>query len=179
MTCIIVGNGTSLLDAKRGAWIDSFDVVVRFNRFRINGFEKYVGMKTTDWYNTQYIEPNSFRFENIYRRFIFHTWHWGEECDRYKTCWPFVRAMEKSTTERKTIEEMKKFLGEEYVYFSTGAIAVWELLREFSSVSLVGFDWWDRKEHHYGDGEKRGSLHKPEIERRFFKKLGPSVKLEP
>ena len=47
--CIIVGNGTSVLDAELGDKIDSFDNVVRFNTYRIAEYEKNVGTKTDIW----------------------------------------------------------------------------------------------------------------------------------
>jgi hypothetical protein len=43
---IIVGSAGSLLDKENGHLIDTFDVVVRFNDFRILGYEKYCGSKT-------------------------------------------------------------------------------------------------------------------------------------
>jgi hypothetical protein len=47
---ILVGNGPSaLLDGNRGAVIDGFDQVVRFNAFAIRGFEAQVGTRTTLW----------------------------------------------------------------------------------------------------------------------------------
>jgi hypothetical protein len=44
-----VGNGPSILSEKRGDEIDSFDEVVRFNRFCIRGFEEHAGRRTTLW----------------------------------------------------------------------------------------------------------------------------------
>ena len=49
MKVILIGNGSSVMDHEHGSLIDSFDVVVRFNRFRTKGFEKNVGTKTTHW----------------------------------------------------------------------------------------------------------------------------------
>jgi hypothetical protein len=46
---VLVGNGPSLLDGNLGKVIDSFDVVVRFNAFKIKGFEQSVGTKTSMW----------------------------------------------------------------------------------------------------------------------------------
>lgn len=43
---IIVGNGKSVLNCKNGHVIDSFDAVVRLNRFKIKGYEDFVGNKT-------------------------------------------------------------------------------------------------------------------------------------
>jgi len=42
---ILVGNGPSILNRKNGRRIDSFDVIVRFNGFRIK--KAYTGAKTT------------------------------------------------------------------------------------------------------------------------------------
>lgn len=46
---ILVGNGPSVLVGEKGGVIDSFDEVVRFNRFCLQGFEKHVGTRTTIW----------------------------------------------------------------------------------------------------------------------------------
>ena len=46
-TCVVVGNGPSLLGSKLGPVIDAFDTVVRFNAYRTEGFERDVGSKTT------------------------------------------------------------------------------------------------------------------------------------
>ena len=49
MKVILIGNGSSVMDHEYGSLIDTFDVVVRFNRFRTKGYEKNVGTKTTHW----------------------------------------------------------------------------------------------------------------------------------
>lgn len=46
-TCVMVGNGPSVLQAKMGRVIDSFDQIVRFNQYKIKGFEDHVGTRTT------------------------------------------------------------------------------------------------------------------------------------
>lgn len=46
---ILVGNGPSLIQTKRGKFIDTFDEVIRFNNFAIKGFEEFTGRKTTLW----------------------------------------------------------------------------------------------------------------------------------
>jgi hypothetical protein len=168
---ILIGNGSSVLDRKFGEFIDSFDRVVRFNRYLLNGYEKFVGTKTTDWYNTQFIEKNSFRFLGEFDSFTFHSWRWDKECERFNSCWPFVKATIKKRTCESTVDEMSEFLDLDYKWFSTGAIAVWEMLKQFDTVHLYGFDWWDNEKHHYGDNEPRGNLHQPNKEKIFFEKL--------
>jgi len=44
--CIVLGNGGSVLDNERGIDIDKFDLIVRSNLARFEGFEKHVGSRT-------------------------------------------------------------------------------------------------------------------------------------
>lgn len=46
--CVLVGNGPSVLRCD-GAEIDAHDEIVRFNRFRLEGFESHTGKRTTLW----------------------------------------------------------------------------------------------------------------------------------
>ena len=51
MKVILVGNGSSVVDYKMGEYIDSeFDLVYRINRFKTEGFEKYVGSRVDGWF---------------------------------------------------------------------------------------------------------------------------------
>lgn len=43
---VVVGNGSNLLQHKRGEVIDSFDTVVRMGSYRTDGYEEYIGTKT-------------------------------------------------------------------------------------------------------------------------------------
>ncbi len=43
----IVGNGPNVMDRELGSTINSFDDIVRFNRSPIQGYEQFVGDKTT------------------------------------------------------------------------------------------------------------------------------------
>ncbi len=46
-TCAIVGNSPILLDSEFGNQIDNYDIVIRCNHGPIEGYEKYVGSKTS------------------------------------------------------------------------------------------------------------------------------------
>ena len=49
ITIAIVGNGPSEIGKNKGEEIDDKDVVIRFNNFSVNGFEKDYGSKTNIW----------------------------------------------------------------------------------------------------------------------------------
>ena len=68
---ILVGNGSSLLNKVNKELIDSYKTVVRFNSYKINGFEKYVGTKTDIWFTV-----NKHHFDHIkhYNKVITHSW---------------------------------------------------------------------------------------------------------
>jgi hypothetical protein len=46
---IIIGNSPNVISDDLGKIINSFDIVVRINDFKIKGFEKYIGNKVTHW----------------------------------------------------------------------------------------------------------------------------------
>ena len=47
---VLVGSGTSVLADEYGAGIDTFDTVVRFNKWHIDGYSQFVGTKISEWY---------------------------------------------------------------------------------------------------------------------------------
>jgi hypothetical protein len=58
MNAIVVGNASSLLNSKNGNIINTFDKIIRLNKFVIKGYEEYVGDKTdiycSKWLNMSY-----------------------------------------------------------------------------------------------------------------------------
>lgn len=60
MSIVIVGNGRSLLGSKLGNLIDSHDIVVRVNNFRIHGYEEDVGVKRTQHWRAYKIVNSDF-----------------------------------------------------------------------------------------------------------------------
>jgi len=161
-TILVVGNGTSLLDYTNGKEIDAFDVVVRFNNYKLKGFEENVGTKTDIWVTTTcnrvYMESKE------YKEVYFHSWVWNKPNDKN-----YRRILEKMPSltvfDRSEVVELRELIPQyPSMAFSTGLIAINHLLKKYKQVHLAGFDWWDRKEHHYGDTEGRGTLHHPKLE---------------
>lgn len=175
MRIVLIGNGSSVLERPLGEEINQFDRVVRFNSYKINGYEQFVGTKTTDWFNVQLLDDNDFRLNCPYEKYVFHSWKWGDVGDKILKMNSLVQSNEKIYTNKSIIEEMSAVCRDEYKWFSTGAIAVWMLLRDFEQVYLYGFDWWRLDAHHYGDNQIRGTLHDPQKELSFFKKLNEKI----
>lgn len=162
---IIVGNGSSILDKENGSLIDSFDIVVRFNSFKIKNYEKYTGTKTNIWFTVNKAHISEI---NSFDRVIEHCWEWDEKKDKL-----FIELKNKFPKCEKTSRE---FVRENVPVKnpSTGIIAVFTFIKDSSiakPVYITGFDWWDREKHHYGDKEVRGTLHNPQEEYEAIKNL--------
>jgi hypothetical protein len=52
---VLVGNGPSILDKELGSYIDEHEIVVRFNAFVTEGFEKHCGTKADIWVRHPYV----------------------------------------------------------------------------------------------------------------------------
>ena len=176
---VLIGNGSSVLNQRLGKVIDTFDLVVRFNHYNLNGFEEWVGTKTDFWFTTAIKNIHIPSSEDLeFSRTYWHSWHWRPEDDiKYPT---FLELYPKTIkTTRNLISEMQEITGQtEYGTYSTGAIAVHILVKEFGLVHLYGFDWWDGlKQNHYGDSLPQGPLHQPDKEYEFLKVLADANKV--
>jgi SAM-dependent methyltransferase len=169
---ILVGNGPSILEHEYGQLIDSYDVVVRFNWYHTKGFEKHTGVKTNVWVTTIFDVPRS-KFE--YDHVIYHSW--GRNIDNDKN---YLKFKERFNTFDKLdyvpiVDEIQQYTNnKKYKTYSTGALILWQYLKKYETVDIIGFDWWSKSEndnHHYGDKQKIGRIHKPSIELELFSKL--------
>lgn len=70
MKVVVVGNSACNLNKKNGQLIDDFDIVIRLNKFKILGYEKYVGSKCdiycSKWLNMSYNINILNQFKNIW-----------------------------------------------------------------------------------------------------------------
>lgn len=161
---IIVGNGSSLLDVENGKKIDDFDIVVRFNSYKINGYELFVGKKTDVWFTV-----NKSHIDEVFDKVYVHSWQYDhKKCEVYKEVYSKIPCIKIS---RKDVENTG------FEYPSTGLIAIFKMLESYSSVTITGFDWWHKKDHHYGDNELRGTLHNPKAEKEVIDALEKKGKL--
>jgi hypothetical protein len=159
---LLIGNGPSVMDYEAGDIIDKHPCVCRFNAFKINGYEKYVGTKFDFWVTC--LE------EEVVRRW---------KIQPKKIYWPL--------SQQKFVDRIGRFPGSEcfpqsvyvkastilgkYFYPSSGLLAVTYFSDLGYDVVLYGFDFFQREKHHYCDDQPRGTNHKPTMELEAFKVL--------
>lgn len=157
---ILVGNGSTLLDSKKGACIDLFDTVVRFNSFKLCKYKAHVGYKTDIWFTVNIFHKNSI---DEFKKVIVHSWEMNKEkCNVFESLNNLRECEKISRSLIKSIDINTP---------STGLIAIHYFLQEYDKVHITGFDWWKTEKHHYGDEEIRGTLHNPKKEYEIIKKL--------
>tara|TARA_R110002020_G_scaffold103752_24_gene243255 strand:- start:917 stop:1438 length:522 start_codon:yes stop_codon:yes gene_type:complete len=168
MGAILVGNGTSVLDEAYGDLIDSFDIVVRFNDFKLDGFREHVGQKTNCWFTCGDYGEQHLEEANKFDRVILHTW----EYERNSWVKKFGKKTKFEMTSKSEISKIP------VKWPSTGLIAIHWFIKELGYVTIVGFDWWERGAYHYGDDlMTEGDLHEPAEEHKIIKRLIEEQKL--
>lgn len=163
---LIVGNGSSLLNQKNGSKIDSFKKIVRFNSFKIKSFEDFVGTRTTSW-----VTCNGCHLGEKFDEVIFHSWTKDKNSDplflKFKKKYLSIQILDLELIEKANdLLKIGKFKAP-----STGLLAILHFLNEAEEVTITGFDWWANSKHHYGDNERRGTLHEPDLEMKAINKL--------
>ncbi len=83
---IVVGNGSSVLLKENGGVIDSFEEVVRFNKYAIGGYEKNVGTKTSIWFTVRPISfyKKDFRLKIKYNE-VYFCYRWDVQAKWYNS----------------------------------------------------------------------------------------------
>lgn len=186
MSCILVGNGSSLLEKPNGHLIDSFDNVIRFNRFKTIGYEQYSGKKITEWYINAALKDAEYVTDVIHdiepMKITLFTWTETEQnCNEYKEMF-LSSGLQHSIdfVDCNLLVEMSEYSQTTYKTWSTGAIAIWKMLKNFNNVTLTGFDWWlNLPKHHYCDSMKfLPNVHQPSEEKIFLDKLQSEGRLD-
>jgi hypothetical protein len=161
MSMVIVGNGRSVLEHRLGALIDGFRDVVRFNHYVIDGYEEFVGTKTTIWFRNSgrdMPERDTSRFEGVFLQHIEFVNEWTDES-------VFARF---PTVDPETIREIRQHVDAPGLNLSTGIQAVGYLTRRFGHVYIHGFDAFDPPHHYFEPAY--GVNHSPQ-ERQYLNHL--------
>lgn len=181
---LIVGNGTSLLNKEHGEKINSYAKVVRFNNYGTRGFEKYAGLKTDIWFNViDFLKKeNEWRMNQNYDKVYIHSWEPDPQKDKlFLNFKEYYKNKPEKFLEKiphSLIQEIVNYSNDsKYTSISTGLIAIWLLLKEYFTVDIIGFDWWDTEKHHYNDNAPRGNLHQPQKEKEIINNLHKEGKI--
>lgn len=164
---ILVGSGTSLLEKENGWKIDLFNKVLRFNRYKLKGYEKYTGTKTNFWWTVNpYVDEKIEDYDIIFT----HSFKTPDSCTSYPTF--------KNKNKIISIHpDFSNSLVNLIPFPSSGILAIHYLLKFYDKITLTGFDWWERDQQHYYDNQIRGT-HTPKIEKKVIDNLKIQGKLE-
>lgn len=160
---LLIGNGPSATDFTMGEVIDSFPCVVRFNTFRIHGFQEYVGKKCDIWFAVDMFPQwqGMYDYKEVY--FVTPTRNKPNTAfDRFKLAMPNAQLVPAWVWDEVSAR-MKS-------HPSTGALAAYYFSKSYDRVYLYGFDCFQADRHHYGD-DNIGCHHKAEKERIFIENL--------
>ena len=147
--CILVGNASNVLGKKLGSYIDSFENVVRFNRFRIKGFENDLGKKCTHW-------VLNYKLTTDGRNYLV------KNLEKVKSLTTDLKKALILTTAKYNgkIKEISKKVNIEVIYKqypvpfnykpTTGFLTIKYLMDIFPQLVLVGFDF-GKSNHYWGN----------------------------
>lgn len=176
---IIVGNGSSVLDKENGKLIDSFEKVVRFNRYIINGYEKNVGTKTNIWFNVLKISlfKKNWRLKIKYDEIYFY-YRYGPDIKWYEQYVDYYSNTQTSIKKIKENEVCRMLPSKIKITPSSGLAAILKFIDIYDKVYITGFDWWEREKNHYYDEASRAPVHNPQLEKKIIYDLISQGKIE-
>lgn len=173
----VVGNAGYLADLEQGSHIDSHDLVLRMNNFRLEGLEKQVGRRTDIFMSTFYRDvvpdrrlladvslivtsvPNNLRKRGL-------NWRHGqaltqglEQLGRREM---FAPTFDQFEAKRRAIGK----------YPTTGAMALWliaeHLLPVCGNVYVTGFSFFAGRSHYFSSEQVTATNHDPQRERQLL-----------
>lgn len=171
---VVVGNAPSEVGRGRGPEIDAADTVIRFNDFRLDGFERDYGTKTDLWSSTFWamdgrghvqrpefsgrtICPLPLDAPEFLEKYHHQKYHGGHDLEAAKAagarCMPF--------------EFFERLLALDPLP-SSGLMILWWLycIGKIGQVRIYGFNFFSNAEaHHYYKDHDRNVCHKAELER--------------
>lgn len=183
---VLVGNGPSVLEHEMGERIDSFDVVLRFNRwkYKINGethgdFSKSSGKKCTHWV----VSDNHFfdsqlgqKFGNLYDNVIVVIPKFKYKV--YQSHFTNIQKVHNNVTFIPTSfeDDINTIVNFSPKWPSTGVMGMHYAMGQFDEVFLYGFDTFNFKYdtlHYFEDRlnpfkNKSKIDHSPDLEKKYI-----------
>jgi hypothetical protein len=149
-SCILVGNGPSVMFEKKGHLIDSFDEVLRFNQCKINGFEDYTGSKTTIW-STFGRGMLPLDVEVRPSKIIYTHGEIGVPAYKSEMIWRIPYFYYDNF--RKKIQQESSLEDSSHILPSSGVLVItWLLENIYDKLHIIGFDSFSKEKsgkHHY------------------------------
>lgn len=155
---IIIANGESILQNNYGDLIDEFPVVGRINNYQIDGYQKYIGSKTSIWFNganqglqkrkefpneiivliPSLVQKKKGALDKIIKSRL------GIQNNRYN-----------QITIKKISEYEKKCYSDR---LTTGTLSILWAIENYKEVYIHGFDFFIDSKSHYFDNKLISSL---------------------
>lgn len=175
---IIVGNGSSLLDKQNGELINSFENVVRFNRYAIEGFEKNVGTKTDILFTVLRINNLKENLLKVKYNEIYFYYRYDNQLAWYQEYLNYYKDSKTYIKKFKESEVCENMLKGIKIIPSSGLVAILNFINIYGKVCITGFDWWEKEKNHYCDNDARSPVHNPQIEKQIIYNLKDQNKIE-
>lgn len=161
---LLIGNGPSCLNYEYGDLIDSHDIVVRFNNFEIEPFEKFVGSKTNYWvrtiksdkHNDKIFDKKFFTYPGVIR---IGSGELNELINDGYTIIPL-----------EFYNKVDALLNNKFIWATTGLVMIYYFIENGYTVKIHGFDFFKSGMHYYKDDTKLIG-HDPNIEEHLVKSL--------
>lgn len=154
---LLIGNGPSCLNHQYGELINSHDIIVRFNNFEINSFEKFVGTKTNYWVKT--MMSNKHDNVSFDKKFFVYP----------SVVTPGDQKLDELRSDNYEIvpvsfyNKINKLINKNNSWATTGLVMIYHFIEEGYNVKIHGFDFFKNGVHYYEDGSTMKG-HVPNIE---------------
>ena len=173
---LIIGNSKNILNKKMGKKIDKFDNIIRFNDYKIKGFEDEVGTKTTIHF-VNHLNGNKVNFvknlknDKFYITYLFKTKRNKSNIKNFKNI-KDKYPLEKIYQNAKKYIEKKKII-DKIPHLRLGLIAICSMLYLNKKVIIYGFDTENNTsgEHYQNDRNFNEKVHNNDLERKILKYL--------
>jgi hypothetical protein len=174
-TTFLIGNGPSALSRRLGDQIDAADVVIRINDFKTDGFEEFIGKRTTVLFTCRLNEylDTLHQFPCVVLCLLMNPLDGVTIPDELINATNILEHIDWPDIDRLT-----PMLGlREGCYPSTGFLATMFAIRKYGHVKLVGFDGLGGGNRHYYEAGVRAvpTRHDGDRERdwlNLFERLG-------
>ncbi len=151
-TILIIGNGPSILKNKLGEEIDKFQTVARINNYKINNYEKFVGAKTSIWFNggNQNLRVPTILPKKIIVFVPFEIIN--NNLEKIKARTSHRIGLNPNEYELTSQEKMKDYeLISKIKRPTTGLNSILWAIENYDKIIIHGFDFFQKSKEHYYD----------------------------